>query len=238
MNRIWPKLGLLLFALALAASASAGDMVDRLVAAVDNVPILQSDWDHAVAVEALQQGRKIASFTESERRAVLNRLVDQQLIRGQMGDDRIAAADAPEITNQVAKLRASYEQAKSDEGWKALLQQYGVDEQMLRMNVARELQIMRFLDLRLRPETRVERADVEAYYTNTLLPEVRKAGGKEEDLTAAIYRKIEEILRQQRMDSLLVPWLQDLYEHSDIQWLIAKPNAGDAAPVAGAGGHF
>ncbi len=238
MRKLWPNLGPLLFALVVAHACLAGEIVDRLVASVNSVPILQSDWDHAIAVEALQQGRTIASFTDEDRRAVLGRLVDQQLIRAQMGDDRIAAADEPEIAKQIAAIRALYKEAASDEGWKQVLKQYGVNEQILRAKVAGELQIIRFLDLRLRPETRVERADVEAYYTNTLLPQIRRSGGSDPALTPAVYQKIEEILQQQRMDSLLAPWLQDLREHSDIQWLNVKPPAtADTAPVATIGGH-
>ena len=42
--------------LAMASSRGfASEVVDRLVAAVDNVPILQSDWDQGVAFEALEQ---------------------------------------------------------------------------------------------------------------------------------------------------------------------------------------
>lgn len=225
----------LLFALA-ASRGFAGVVVDRLVASVDNVPILQSDWEHAIALEALEQGRSAASFTAGERQAVLERLVDQQLLRAQMGDDSIATAEEREIATQLAKIRADHPEGKTDEEWQQFLKRYGIDETMLRKKVAGQLQVMRFVDLRLRSEARLAREDVEAYYTDTLVPEVRRRGEKAASL-AEVYPKIEEILRQQRMDVLLNTWLKELREHSDIQWLAGSDTAESASSAASSGGH-
>jgi hypothetical protein len=109
---------------------------------------------------------------------------------------------------------------------------------MLRLKVARQLQVMRFVDLRLRPETRVARQDVETYYTENLVPEVRSRNASEASL-AEVYAKIEEILRQQRIDALLTAWLQELRDHSDIQWLGVQPNVATPSEdsVATSGGR-
>jgi hypothetical protein len=226
------------FLLALVASrASAGELVDRLVASVENVPILQSDWDHAIGLEALEQGRTPESLSAEERRAVLDRLVDQQLLRQQMGDENIAVAEERDVATQLEKIRADYPQVKSDEDWQLLLAKYGIDQDMLHRDVARQLQVLRFVDLRLRPESHVAREEIEAYYRDTLIPEVRRRAGKEQSL-AEVYPQIEEILRQQRMDTLLNSWLQDLRGHSNIEWLgtdASRPAEG--SPVATSGGR-
>jgi len=214
--------------------AHAGMVVDRLVATVDNVPILQSDWDHEIAMEALEQGRTIASFTPDERRAVLDRLIDQQLIRAQMGDEEITAADTHDVDQQLAKMRAAF--APDDASWKALLAKYGLNEQLLRTKVAHQLQVMRFLDLRLRPEASIDRQEIVDYYNRTLVPEVQKKGGKQEPLQQ-VYTRIEEVLRQQHMDVMLSSWLQDLREHSDIRRLTEKKTDAPSQDVANAGGH-
>ena len=226
----------LALALALAAPhAFAGVVIDRLVASVENVPILQSDWDRAVAFEALQQGRTVTSFTTTERRAVLDRLVDQQLLRLQMGDENTAAPEEHEIQNQLAQIRGSYADAKSDDGWRKVLSGYGLDEATVRDKVARQLQVMRFVDLRLRPEAHVQREDIESYYIHTLVPEVEKRGEKPESLTD-VSPKIAEILRQQRMDALLTAWLQDLRDHTDVHWIDSAPSISEPS-IAAAEGH-
>ena len=60
--------------LALAASAVAGPIVDRVVTSVNGHVLLQSDWEQEVAFEALSNGRDPDSFTSAEREAALNRL--------------------------------------------------------------------------------------------------------------------------------------------------------------------
>ncbi|HEY3926875.1 MAG TPA: SurA N-terminal domain-containing protein [Candidatus Koribacter sp.] len=234
MKALVTKLALALLLVIAAPLAYAGQVVDRLVATVDNVPILLSDWDHEVAMEALEQGRTTSSFTAEERRAVLDRLIDQQLIRAQMGDEQIAAADARDIDEQMAKIRASFSQ--DDGAWKTLLAKYGITEQLLRVKVAHQLQVMRFVDLRLRSEASIDRQDVLDYYNQTLIPEVQKNGGRQEPLTK-VYSKIEEVLRQQRMDAMLTSWLHDLREHSDIRRLTEKNDGTNSQAVANSGGH-
>jgi hypothetical protein len=218
MKTLALKAGILMVLLVAACHAHAGEIVDRIVASVNNVPLLQTDWDQAVAFEALEQGRAVQSFTAKERRGVLDRMVDQQLLRSQMGDENTAAAEDREIAKQVEKIRALYPEAETDGGWQQVLTRYGLDAAFVTQKVARQLQVMRFVELRLRPESRVARADIEDYYKETLIPAVRSHGGKEESL-AEVYPRIEEILRQQRMDELLTTWLHDLRDHSEIHWI-------------------
>jgi Tfp pilus assembly ATPase PilU len=65
-------------------SAAAPQVIDRIVATVNGRVILQSDWDEALCYEALLSNRAVADFTDEDRRAVLNRLIDQELLREQM----------------------------------------------------------------------------------------------------------------------------------------------------------
>lgn len=226
-------LGLAVLLVFIAGRTFAGEVLDRLVAAVNNQPILQSDWDRAVAVEALEQAKPLDAITADERHDVLKRLIDQQLLRSQMGDSTVATADKKDIAKQVAEIRSQYPQAANDASWHDLLAQYGLSEALLEQSVAAQLQVMRFVDLRLGPEARISRADVETYYTDTLVPAVRERGAQPESLPT-VYSKIEEVLRQQRIDALLTSWLQDLRNQSDIQ-LLNPPDTGTA--VFTSGGH-
>lgn len=215
----------LAFLLAIALnSARASELVDRLVASVDAAPILQSDWNQAIAFEALQQGRSVASFTDKERHDVLERMVDQQLLRAQIGDSQIAATEEREIDKNLEDLRKLYPQATTDEAWHALLLSYGLDEDTVRSKVTAQLEALRFINLRLRPESRATREDIELYYNTVYLREVKLRGGNPEPLEK-VTQKIQEILRQQRMDTLLNTWLQELRSHSEIRWLVPVANS-------------
>ncbi len=61
------------------------------MATVNGHIILQSDWDEALGYEALLNGRALNQFTDDDRRAVLDRLIDQELLAEQMKSDFIRA---------------------------------------------------------------------------------------------------------------------------------------------------
>ncbi|MGA7080112.1 MAG: hypothetical protein WBY61_15450, partial [Terriglobales bacterium] len=84
MIKFWRQGALALaLMLALAGSAVAGPIVDRVVTNVNGHVVLQSDWEQEIAFEALTNGRDPDSFTSAEREAALNRLIDQELLREQ-----------------------------------------------------------------------------------------------------------------------------------------------------------
>src|ERR1700721_3234618 len=68
----------------LAISCVAGPIVDRVVTSVNGHVVLQSDWEEEVAFESFLEGRDPASLTTAERKAALDRLIDQELLREQV----------------------------------------------------------------------------------------------------------------------------------------------------------
>src|SRR5580704_11572851 len=73
-------LALLVSLLSLAPVRASAEVVDRIVATVNGRIILQSDWDEALYYEALLTNRTVGQFTDDDRRAVLDRLIDQDLL--------------------------------------------------------------------------------------------------------------------------------------------------------------
>src|SRR5271156_7048674 len=82
-----------LLILSLCLAAKAGEIVDRVVTNVNGHVVLQSDWEQEVAFEALSDGRDPASFTSDERKAALDRLIDQELLREQVRPAQPAPAE-------------------------------------------------------------------------------------------------------------------------------------------------
>ena len=68
----------------IASPAWAGDILDRIVATVNNHAILQSEWQDATRYEAFVSGRALDQLQASDRKAALDRLIDQELLREQM----------------------------------------------------------------------------------------------------------------------------------------------------------
>lgn len=205
----------------------AGDIVDRIVATVNGVAILQSDWDQAVSYEAFVEGRSVEQSTPDQRKAALDRLIDQELIRQQVRASDISVASAADVQQRIAQIRKQHTEAPNDASWRAQLQRYGLNETDLATKVAGELNELRAVDFHLRPSVEIDPRSVEAYYQQKLLPELRQTGAKDVPLDE-VAPKIRELLAQQKMNDLLVNWLKNLRSESrvDTSFAASIGNAG------------
>ena len=213
--------------MALAISAMAGQVVDRVVTNVNGHVVLQSDWEQEVAFEALSNGRDPDSFTAAERNAALDRLIDQELLREQVRPAQPApseqvAARVAEVRNEVRKLHPDY---ATDDGWQAALQRYGLTQSSLEKHLSDQIQLMRLVEDRLRPSIHIDQQAVETYYHDQLLPEMKKAGSRAAPLTE-VFGRIKDLLAQQKMNELLSGWLANLRSGSHI--LAPEPTAGES----------
>jgi peptidyl-prolyl cis-trans isomerase SurA len=202
-------------ALLAATPLYAADVLDRIVASVNGTIILQSDWDDALGYEALCDDRSLASLTTHQRKDALDHLIDRELLQEQMQSSDFQRAGEAEIAQQIDTIRKQYPEAQSDQGWKAVLGRYGLTESELKRQVASQLDMMRLVDARLRPGVNIDSASVESYYNQQLLPRLRQSGANDVPL-AEVQPKIKELLTQQKVNQLLVAWLQNLRSGSDI----------------------
>jgi len=207
---------LLLMVLSLQGAWAAGAVIDRIVATVNGHIILQSDWDEALCYEALLNGRSLNQFTDDDRRAVLDRLIDQELLRGQVTSADFQHASVADAQRRVAEARAGYPQAKSDNGWQNLLTQYHLTEKDLVAHVQRQMDLMRLIDIHLRPTVQIDSKTIEAYYRDRFVPQLRQSGATEVPL-ADVSGKIRELLTQEKVSELLVSWLQTLRSESEVR---------------------
>lgn len=205
---------MVVFGIALAATAVAGPIVDRVVTNVNGQVVLQSDWEEEVAFEALANGRAPESFTSAERDAALDRLVDQELLREQVRPSQPAPAD--QVSARVAEIRKLQPDGSTDEGWRATLKRYGLTQSALEKRLGDEIQLMKLVEDRLRPSIQIDQRAVEAYYRDQLLPELKQTGGKAKPLTE-VYGRIKTLLAERKMNELLTGWLASLRSGSHIR---------------------
>jgi peptidyl-prolyl cis-trans isomerase SurA len=197
-------------------SACVAEVIDRIVATVNNRIILQSDLEEALCYEALLNGRTLDQFTADDRRAVLDRLIDQKLL-----DEQIKSADFPHASGsdaaaRVAEARKQYPEAATEEGWQALLAKYHLNEKDLVAHVQEQIDLMRLVDARLRPTVQIDSKSIEAYYREQFVPQLRQSGTAEVPL-ADVSARIRELLTQQKVSELLISWLQTLRSESDVR---------------------
>jgi hypothetical protein len=209
-------------AMMLIATCEAGQVVDRVVTKVNGHVVLQSDWEQEVAFEALSDARDPDSFTSAERKAALDRLIDQELLREQVRPSQPAPAD--QVNAKVAEVRKLHPSAASDAGWRAILQRYGLTETSVEKHLGEQIQIMRLVEDRLRPSIQIDQRAVESYYRDQLLPELKRAGNSATPLTE-VFGRIKNLLAEKKMNELLTGWLASLRSGSHI--MAPEPSAGE-----------
>ncbi len=219
-------LTLLLAAFATTA-ALAGEVIDRIVATVNGRIILQSDLDEALSYEAVLNGRSLGQFTDDDRRAVLDRLIDQELLGEQTKSADLQQA-REEAAKRVAEARKQYQEAATDAGWRAILARYHLTEGELLDHVQRQIELMRLVDARLRPGIQIDSKSIEAYYRDKFVPQLRQSGAGQVPL-ADVSAKIRELLTEQKVSELLVSWLQTLRSESDVHIPGSPQSSADGA---------
>src|ERR1039457_6850753 len=223
MKRIfYLTIGLLFLLPLVIPSASAGEVIDGIVATVNRQPLFQSDWAEAICFEAFMQQKPIAQVTQADRVKALQRLIDRQLLEGQMGAETFLQPSEDDVAKDVAKLRAQVPNGGDDRIWQKLLASYGLTPDMLRDHLRIEVRVMNFVEVRLRPNVHVQPEEIEAYYKIQLLPDLQKDGGKIVALDE-VGPRIRELLVQQRMDEMLDAWLHNLRQQAEIHSTVAIP---------------
>ncbi len=217
---------ILLSALWFAPSSASAEVIDRIIATVNGRVILQSDWDEALGYEALLTNRTPAQFTDDDRRAVLDRLIDQELLREQMKSADFPHATDAEAAARVAEARKQTPQAASSEAWQVLLANYHLTEKDLLAHVREQVDVMRLVDARLRPAVEIDSKSIEAYYRDQFVPKLKQSGASEVPL-AEVSAKIREVLTEQKVSELLVSWLQNLRSEGQVRIPGVTPSAND-----------
>src|SRR3984893_4166034 len=133
-RKLFTFVGTLVF-LATTFAASTGEVIDRIVATVNGHIILLSDWEDSLRFEAFNGGRGLDALTPADRKAALDHLIDQELLREQLRSADSPHASTEEVTARIDEIRQQYPEAKSESGWRALLERYRLNEEGLRRRV-------------------------------------------------------------------------------------------------------
>jgi SurA N-terminal domain len=209
----------------LPAGSWGGEVLDRIVASVNDHVILQSDWSLAISYQAFLQDRRVADFSQVERRAALDHLIDGELIKQQMSSADLGVISAEEVKNKLQQIRREKVGDAPQTVWLARLAEFHLTEADLEAKVRDAMQEMRAVEARLRPGIQVDEQAVQVYYNQKFLPQLRQTGGREVPLEAVAHQ-IKELLVQERLNEFLVGWLRSLRNESKIHTPFDSESSG------------
>lgn len=189
--------------------ASSHEVLDEVVASVDNQAITRSDLENAYEFELFLNGQ--APVPPPDPATLItqrDRLVDQKLLLGEAETEGINESDFDESpADTLAGIRKKF---KSEDAFQAALQSLGLNERDALARLGDRQRILSLIDNRLRPQARIESPDIEAYYKNTFVPDLAKRSKSPAPPLSEVEDQIREILTQKRIDELLSSWLENL----------------------------
>lgn len=206
------------------AIAAQTELVDRVLASVDEDPILQSDIEQLVLLGTVQQGRDESD--ELFQRRVLDLVIEQTLRFHEVDQFGFTELPAAEIDDRVAIIRRRY---RSQGAFDEALAAVGLDESGLREVIARQLMVLTYVDERLGARVFVSLDDIQEYYRETLVPDLQRRGTDVPPLSA-VREDIRAVLRETRLNEEIDRWTAELRAEADVINNLDKER-GELPPV-------
>lgn len=218
MLRALPALALLaLSGASTVAAAEATTVVDRVVAVVDEDPVLASDLERAIRLGLIE--REAGESDAALARRALDRLIADRLRQHEVGRFGYEEVPVEEVDAQVARLAARF---ASREEFAAELARLALDDGALRQLLARQLAALAFVEERLGPRVFVGVDEIRRYYDGQLVPELAASGQAAPPLDE-VRESIRAVLREQRLNEEIERWTEELRREADVVDLLDAP---------------
>jgi len=191
-------LGIALLALA-ATCVRSQELLDQIAARVESNIILLSE------VRTLSRYQMLVDGKAESDAAILDRLIDQWIVRSEADTARFPHPTDVEIAHGVEHLQASFASPDEYEGRK---KQSELSEKEIRRMVAEQLYLSNYLDSRFRPAVQVDAKQVEEFYQQAVVPRAKAHNQAPPPLDAS-REYIQEALVQRGINDQAEVWLKE-----------------------------
>ena len=190
MTRRW----LVAILVLLVAMSGGAETLDRIAVTVGRHVISQHDILQDLRIAAFIDG-KAPDFSADQKRKAAERLVDQYLVLEDATETRVPPPPAADVAGLLTPIKARY---TSDQEYRTALAQAQVGEAELSAQLLAGLRMLRYTDLRFRPEVQLSEETLRAYYNKMKPPQTFEAS----------LGDIEKLLTDQQTMQALDRWLE------------------------------
>jgi hypothetical protein len=191
---------LLIAAVLLGANAShAQEVIDRIVARVENEVILMSDVRQLAEYQVFVDGK-----AEPDAQ-ILDRLIDQWIVRTEAAASRFQQPSDEDVQRSLARLKRSF---SSPEEFEQRKKQSGLTEEEILRELKSQLFLSSYLDSRFRASIQIDDKAIEDFYKNRVVPRAESRGQTPPTLEAA-HDFIQEALVQRAINEQADKWLKE-----------------------------
>jgi hypothetical protein len=191
---------LMLAAMLLETSSSRGQQViDRIVARVENDVILMSDIRQLAEYQVFVDGK-----AESDEQ-ILERLIDQWIVRTEAAAARFPQPSDQDVERSLARLKRSFSDSDAFEERK---KQSGLTDEEILRQLKSQLYLSNYLDSRFRASIQIDDNAIAEFYKDRVVPRAESRGQTPPTLEAA-HDFIQEALVQRAINEQSDKWLKE-----------------------------
>jgi hypothetical protein len=216
---VLPVLFFFIFVFSIASAAE----IDRLLVSVNGHVITEGDLELARNLNTIIAYEK--SSKPGSREDEIGRLIDLELMRQELKSFSMTQEDQNKIQARLRSLRDAYAEKG---GLPFFLKRLGLQESELVSYLQLESSMLRFVDFRFRPFANISAEEIKSYYEKRLTPQLQKAKLDLPPLEQ-VANRIEEILKEEKVNSLLDQWIKEIRKNSRIEYFEGARDSG--APV-------
>jgi hypothetical protein len=182
-----------------AACAQSAELLDQIAARVENDIILLSE------VRTLSRYQMLVDGKSESDDAILDRLIDQWIVRSEAETARFPHPADVEIAHGVEHLQGSF---ASPEEYQERKRQSGLSDKEIDQMIAGQLYLSNYLDSRFRSAVQVSAKQIEDFYQEAVVPRAKTRNQKPPTLDAS-REYIQEALMQQGINEQADIWLKE-----------------------------
>lgn len=185
----------------------AQEVIDRVVARVEGDVILLSE------VRALSRYQQLVDGKAESDAQILDRLIDQWLVRNEADTARFPHPTDIEITRGVEQVVSSF---ASPEEYLEHRKQCGLSDADVRKMVASQLYLSNYLDSRFRSSVQVDPKQIEDFYRTAVLARAKARNQSPPSLDAS-REYIQRALMQREISEQTERWLKEGHAHLHVE---------------------
>ncbi|MEE8277308.1 MAG: hypothetical protein V3R89_01110 [Thermoanaerobaculia bacterium] len=193
-----------------AVLAAQSELVDRVLAVVDDDPILASDVDQVILLGLVEPGPE--EDERQFRRRILDLLIEQRLQFHEIDQFGFAEVPLEEVEAQFDLIRLAF---PSEDLFQDRLEELGLEEQGLRQVLARQFMVLIYVEERLGPRVFVGLEEIREHYEQVLVPEL-EARSEPVPRLQEIREEIRALLKEQRLNEEIENWTEQLRREADV----------------------
>jgi parvulin-like peptidyl-prolyl isomerase len=193
-------------------NARAQDVVDRIVAKVENDIILMSD------VQELEHYQLFVDGKSESQDQILDRLIDQWIVRSEARAALFPQPADAEVQRSLERLKRSF---SSPEEYDARKKQSGLTDDEIEKMVRAQLYLSNYLDSRFRASIQIDDKAIEQFYKTRIVPRAESRGQTPPTLDAA-RGFIQEALVQRAINEQSDRWLKESRARLHVENLLSE----------------